>query len=196
MPDSSSQRGADGQATPSGGGDALTKKTINSMPHRKPLYIQMALKDNEAEKVSLEEHKKRMAEIRSLHKPLEKKDMMDHALNYERIRQEKELKKKQRRKADLQAEKERRNILPTFKQIRTSTDDVLDVLREPGQLLGIEREKAEIAKAKRQAHEKIHNYGKYVREMYWPKVSEKNQSEMTSIKHKVMSENTAKRQAP
>ena len=61
----------------------------------------MAMKDNENEKVSLEEHKKRMAEIRSLHKPLEKKDMMDHALNYERIRQEKELVKKQKRKAEI-----------------------------------------------------------------------------------------------
>ena len=95
-------------------------------------------------------------------------------MNYERIRQEKEFIKKQKRKAELQAERDRRNMLPTFKQVRSSTDDILDVLREPGKLLGIEKEKAEAAKAKRAAHEKIHNYGKYVREMYWPKVSEKN----------------------
>eukprot|EP00353_Schmidingerella_taraikaensis_P003769 CAMPEP_0185567386 /NCGR_PEP_ID=MMETSP0434-20130131/676_1 /TAXON_ID=626734 ORGANISM="Favella taraikaensis, Strain Fe Narragansett Bay" /NCGR_SAMPLE_ID=MMETSP0434 /ASSEMBLY_ACC=CAM_ASM_000379 /LENGTH=53 /DNA_ID=CAMNT_0028181603 /DNA_START=995 /DNA_END=1156 /DNA_ORIENTATION=- len=53
------------------------------MPNRgKPLYLQMALKDSEAERDALEEKKKKLEEIRAFHKPLEKRDMMDHALNY------------------------------------------------------------------------------------------------------------------
>jgi len=56
---------------------------------------------------------------------------------------------REKRRADLQAERERKNKLPTFKSTRASTDDALNVLREPGQLLGIEREKAEAAKAKK-----------------------------------------------
>lgn len=41
-------------------------------------------------------------------------------------------------------------------------------------MLGIEREKIEVVEAKKKAHSKITNYGKYVREVYWPKISEKN----------------------
>lgn len=74
----------------------------------------------------------------------------------------------------------RRELLPTFKSVRTSMDhgdgDGLEILRKPGQLLGIEREKELQAEKKKKQIEKIHNYGKYVKEMYWPKVSEKNQS--------------------
>jgi len=75
-------------ATPSGGDGTsshpqLKKGNINSMPNRgKPLYLQMALKDSEAERDALEEKKKKLEEIRAFHKPLEKRDMMDHALNY------------------------------------------------------------------------------------------------------------------
>ena len=68
----------------------LFKPVPSSMANRTPLYIQMEQKANEMEKGTLEEKKKRLEEIRALHKPLEKQDLMEHALNYERIRQEKE----------------------------------------------------------------------------------------------------------
>jgi len=32
----------------------------------------------------------------------------------------------------------------------------------------------------------VQNYGKYVKEMYWPKVSEKYQSEMAKLKLKAL----------
>ena len=60
------------------------------MPNRQPLYQVMALKDQEIERESLEEKKKRLEEIRAFHKPLEKQDLMDHALKYEKIRLERE----------------------------------------------------------------------------------------------------------
>jgi len=55
-----------------------------------------------------------LEEIRALHKPLEKKDIMEHAINYERIRKEKEMMIREKRKALQQAERERREKLPTF----------------------------------------------------------------------------------
>lgn len=70
------------------------------------------------------------------------------------------------------------------------------MLRAPGQVLGVEREKAEMTQAKKQAHSKIHNYGKYVREMYWPKVSEKNASAMEHLREKAVNENKPTREAP
>jgi len=38
---------------------------------------------------------------------------------------------------------------------RSSQDDVLDELRRPGQVLGVEREKAEEAKTRKKQHEKV-----------------------------------------
>lgn len=46
----------------------------------------MAEIDNKREVVALQMKKKRLEEIRALHKPLEKKDMMEHALKYEQVR--------------------------------------------------------------------------------------------------------------
>ncbi len=43
----------------------------------------MAEIDNERENIALQQKKKRLEEIRALHKPLEKRDMMEHALKYE-----------------------------------------------------------------------------------------------------------------
>ena len=70
-------------------------------PNRTPLYQQMAMKDALIEKESLEEKKKRLEEIRAFHKPIEKKELMDHALNYEKQRIEKEMEVKQKRKAEI-----------------------------------------------------------------------------------------------
>jgi len=157
----------------------------------------MAKIDSELEKDALENKKKKLEEIRALHKPLEKSDLMSHALNYERIRMDKELIQREKRRALLRLEEERKGQLPTFSKLKSSMDsDALDMLRAPGQLLGIEREKTEATQAKKLAHSKITNYGKYVREMYWPKVSEKNQSAMAHLKGKAVNENKATKQAP
>ena len=68
----------------------------------------------------LEEKKRRLEEIRAFHKPIEKKDMLDHALNYEQIRLQKEQDLRDKRRAEIKAEQERRSKLPTFKAVRAS----------------------------------------------------------------------------
>lgn len=60
------------------------------MPNRTPLFQKMAEKDLEMEKYTLEIKKKRLEEIRAFHKPLDTKDMMDHAIKYEQIRMAKD----------------------------------------------------------------------------------------------------------
>lgn len=136
---------------------SFLKKEFNSIPNRKPLYLEMAQKTDDQERDALEEKKKRLEEIRALHKPLEKKDIMEHAINYERIRKEKEMMIREKRKALQQAERERREKLPTFVRGSQSggQDDVMDMLREPGQLLGVEREKAKATQEKKMAQAKI-----------------------------------------
>ena len=135
----------------------------------------MKLKEQEFENETLEERKKRLEEIRNLHKPLDRGNMMDYALKHDETHKMNLEKIKQKRRAEIQAEKQRREKLPTF-NFRTSTDiDALENLREPGKLLGIEKEKQIAAQTKKKTHEKVANYGKYVKEMYWPKISEKQQ---------------------
>ena len=48
-----------------------------------------------------------------------------------------------------------------------------------------------IAFEKKKQLEKINQYGKKVKEMYWPSVSEKNQSQMKSLKEKALNENVS-----
>jgi hypothetical protein len=85
--------------------------------------------------------------------------MMDHALKYEQIRMTKDNDIRQKRRAEILAERQRREKLPTFKSMRASHDgldeDGLGGLREPGQLLGIEREKELIVKNKKNQHDKV-----------------------------------------
>ena len=81
--------------TPSGGQNTGLRsglsinKPIKTQPNRKPLYVEMAERNQEVEKQSLEEKKKKLEEIRSFHQPLKKESMMDHALKYDQIRMEK-----------------------------------------------------------------------------------------------------------
>ena len=65
----------------------------------------MARRDLEIENQALEEKKKRLEEIRAFHKPLEKQDMTEHALKYERVRLERENEIKLKRRAEIQAER-------------------------------------------------------------------------------------------
>ncbi len=74
----------------------------------------MAEIDNERENIALQQKKKRLEEIRALHKPLEKRDMMEHALKYEQVRLQKGIEAMDKRKAELKAERLRRDQLPTF----------------------------------------------------------------------------------
>lgn len=42
----------------------------------------------------------------------------------------------------------------------------------------------------KQKHDKMSNYAKYVKEMYWPSVSQNKQSEMEQLRRKVEEQNT------
>ena len=62
-------------------------------------------------------------------------------------------------------------------------------MRQPGQVLGLEKEKELAARNKKKNYEKILNYGKYVKEMYWPKLSEKSVKDTEMNKQKVLNAN-------
>ena len=53
------------------------------------------------ERESLEEKKKRLEEIRAFHQPIQKLEMMDHALKYDKIRLDRDQEVKNKRKATI-----------------------------------------------------------------------------------------------
>jgi len=44
-----------------------------------------------------------------------------------------------------------------------------------------------LAEEKRKLHDKLNNYSKYVKEMYWPKVSENKKAELEKMKENLRS---------
>ena len=72
--------------------------TIDTSASKARLYKKMEAQTMIAEEVSLKEKKKRLEEIRSLHKPLEKKELAEHAYNYQKTKIERETSIKNKRK--------------------------------------------------------------------------------------------------
>ena len=62
------------------------------------LYQKMEILYSMNEQKSLEAKKKRLDEIRSLHKPIVKKELTEHALNYSKIKIQKETSINKKRK--------------------------------------------------------------------------------------------------
>ena len=83
------------------------------------------------ENKALEERKKRLEEVRNFYKPMERTDLMDHALKYEKTRIDREHNIRSKRKQEIIAERARREKLPTFavRSSLESDEDALDVLR-------------------------------------------------------------------
>ena len=76
----------------------------------KPLFKQLEEKyKQEIEMPQLEQKKKQLEELRSLHKPLDRKEIQEHAMKYESIKQTKMEEIKRTREMSLQ--KERDNVV-------------------------------------------------------------------------------------
>ena len=81
--------------------------------------------------------------------------------------------------------------MPTFRSVRNSHDQGIDYLRAPGKLLGVAKENELKQQEKKKQLEKINQYSRQVKEMYWPSISEKNQSQMKSLKERALNENVS-----
>ena len=57
--------------------------------------------------------------------------------------------------------------------------------------MGIAKENELKAQEKKKQLEKINQYSRQVKEMYWPSISEKNQSQMKSLKDRALNENVS-----
>ena len=101
-------------------------------------------------------------------------------MNYERNRQVKLEESRRQRELSLQAEKEHSAVLKNIYRGKDSLNvSLVDQKRLEEEQLNEERKKLK---------EKIGSYAKYVKEMYWPKVSEQKKMELEQIKETLQSQ--------
>lgn len=132
----------------------------------KPLYKIKEQQYEEAYEIpGLAERKEQLKKIRDFYKPIDIEEMKEHMQAYKHIRKEKNLIIQENRQASLKELRDHQRNLP-FKPVRDASMENLPTQKE------LIAEKAN----------KIDNYAKYVREMYWPKVSVKKQLELEHVK--------------
>lgn len=122
------------------------------------------------ENESLEERKRKLAELRGFKRAVERQEILEHAEKYKKIQQEAEVTIAENREATRKAQLEVAESLP-YQPNRRLPDT------EYSRLKVLQKEQEQKEGIKSQA-EKKENYAKYVKEMYWPKVSMKKQREL------------------
>ena len=100
----------------------------------------MAMVDAEYYKQELAEQKRRLQEIRAMYKPMVQRELFEHAINYEKMRQDREREIREKRKVEVAKERELKSRLPTYKSTRENShdDDAIARMRKPGGILGAE----------------------------------------------------------
>ena len=100
--------------------------------------------------------------------------MQEHQQRYQSIKKEKTLKIRANREASIKEQKDHYSALPYKPNL--NNEELMDEInqKKKEQLLQEQHVK--------QKKDKVGNYAKYVREMYWPKVSVKKQLELEVIK--------------
>lgn len=124
----------------------------------------------------LQEKKKRLDNMRSFYRPLNREELDMHARNYEEILRAKIEEKRMLRKAKLS---EFGGSVNTSKLKTKYNHEVVKSERQK------KMEKELIRNETKQKRAKIQQYAKIVKEMHWPEVSPKKQREMKMLKKSV-----------
>lgn len=157
--------------------DTLVK--IKDVKKSKPLYKQFEEKyQNEIEMPQLEQKKKQLEELRSFYKPLDKKELTEHAQKYEHLKSTKL--EEIRRSRELTVVEQRNHVKGLRYKPSTGVRE-LDSQK-------VKMEEETLVEEKKKLVDKVNNYAKYVKEMYWPKVSESKVMELQQIKENLGSQ--------
>ena len=195
--------GSDGGEDPAQAYSAAEKakvlSPINQSHRHTPLYEKIKHDyDQLEERLTLENKKKRLEELRSFNKAVTKTELAEHAMKYEQARLEKRETQKKNLRSAIQQDRERASLLPTFAAVRNSADPdatsgerILAKLKQPGGLLGIQEGRKREEERKKRTYEQVKQYGKQVKEMYLPKANPTKQAEMEKRRKELLAENTA-----
>eukprot|EP00347_Sterkiella_histriomuscorum_P004265 403361109 len=158
-------------------GHVKVKHVINAQP----LYKQFEEKyQKEVEMPHLELKKKQLEELRNFYKPIQRQDLQEHALKYEQIRSVKQEESRKQRDISIKAERDHQANLRYKLKDNLNLSVIQDSKKVEEELINAERKKYV---------DKVKNYAKQVKDMYFPKVSEAKQIELEQRKEQLRSQN-------
>eukprot|EP00347_Sterkiella_histriomuscorum_P008518 403344795 len=151
-----------------------TAVAVKQVMRAQPLYMVIEQKyKSEIELPELDQQKQKLKQLRSFYKPVNELGIDKHKKNYEI--QRKQMENEIRKQRDLQSKSIREHVAQL--RYKPHLNDFKD---EEIQRQMEEQEK--VKEEKKRIQEKVGNYAKYVKEMYWPKVSETKRNELMLIK--------------
>ncbi|CDW82839.1 UNKNOWN [Stylonychia lemnae] len=136
-----------------------------------PLYKKLEYRYKDLEDSEIEKRKKHLQSLRELHQPIDRSDILEHSRKMEEIVREKVEERKRDRMQRYQ------NASYDYSKYQSK---FLDKVLEQDQQVMIEKEKKDQERLKVLEQREV--YDKYVKEMHWPKVSEKKKSELEILK--------------
>eukprot|EP00347_Sterkiella_histriomuscorum_P011753 403371232 len=139
--------------------------------NKNPLFKQIEYKFKDQEDSEIEKRKKHLQSLRELHQPIERSELYEHSRKMEEIVKEKiEWRKHERRNRQQNA---------SYDYSKYQSKFLEKVLEQDAQVL---EEKERLEKEKQKMLEQREVYDKYVKEMHWPKISEKKKLELEQLK--------------
>eukprot|EP00347_Sterkiella_histriomuscorum_P004256 403361148 len=154
-----------------------TEFAIKNVLQQKPVYVVIEEKYKEyVEMPQLESVKQKLKELRDFHKPINKLGIDKHTKHYEAQRRIMEDEIKRQRSLSHRREEEH---IANLKYKPHLHDEEFDQQRRS------QIEEYERIRAKREKYqEKVQNYAKFVKEVYWPKISEDKKQELKTLQEK------------
>jgi len=148
-----------------------TAVAVKQVMRERPLYMVIEDKYRESiEMPDLEEKKKRLQDLRNFYKPITDMKIDKHQKDYDMVKRQMDSEIRRQREM---SQKQIREHIARLKY-RPHLTDYKDEARQQA-IEQLEKQRED----KRKAIDKVGNYAKYVKEMYWPKVSQKKREELS-----------------
>ncbi|CDW73052.1 UNKNOWN [Stylonychia lemnae] len=153
-----------------------TEKAIKVVKKQKPVYLVIEEKyKTEVEIPELEEKKQKLKELRDMFQPIKDLKINKHTKKYEATRKQMETEIKKQRNLSMKSLQEHMSRL----KYQPHLSDEFDEMRKQID------EQHRIKEQRERIHEKVSNYAKFVKEVYWPKVSDDKRNELDQMKERI-----------
>jgi hypothetical protein len=148
---------------------------VKEVLRAKPLYMVIESRyREEVEMPELDHQKQKLRDLRNFYKPVTDLKIDKHQRNYEMHKRQMDSDIRKQRNLSMKNIREHVASLKYKPHLTDYKDELQQHTLE---------EQERLKEEKKRAQEKVGNYAKYVKEMYWPKVSEKKRQELEILNH-------------
>jgi len=149
----------------------IMKEETKRIGRNRRLYMDMEKRFEEEAREKEKEREAKLAELKNQFKPVSKDSINEHSKKYQDVLSAKKEELRRKRAMMCDSAEPRHNYRSKF------YEQLLDSEKES-------KEREELARVeKKRMADKVNNYAKYVREMYWPAVPEKKEGKENSIRN-------------